>query len=351
MLYPHFRFYKKQDIMNITRLRRFETKLGECVHVLSDGPGADALQQSKAKFVVVGIPEDIGVLGNYGTGGADTAWLPFLQAFCNAQSTDFFSGEDILVLGQFDFSDVKALISANAKNQDELVDACRHAVEKIIDAEVEELIKLIIAAGKIPVVIGGGHNNAYPLIKGAAKALHKSGKTSNAQINVINADAHADYQVMEGRHSGNAFRYAKEDGFLHRYAIVALQENYNSQGMLDELYSNINIQYSTYEDIFIRERLNFRQAVVKAVSFTEEAYTGIELDLDCIHQALSSAATPGGLTVLEARQYMSFLSHHSHIAYLHICEGAAQLTNGQQNAFTGKMICELVIDFIKGNKF
>lgn len=336
--------------MNITRLRRFETKLGECVHVLPDGPAANMLQQSKAKFVVVGIPEDIGVLGNYGIGGADTAWLPFLQTFCNAQSTDFFSGEDILVLGQFDFSDIKALIGANAKNQDELVDACRHAVEKIIDTEVEELIKLITVAGKIPVVIGGGHNNAYPLIKGTAKGLHKAGKTNNTQINVINADAHADYRVMEGRHSGNAFRYAKEDGFLHRYAIIGLHENYNSQGMLDELYSNINIQYSTYEDIFIREKLNFRQALVKAVSFTEESYTGVELDLDCVHQSLSSAATPGGITVLEARQYMSFLSHYSHIAYLHISEGATQLTNGQQNAFTGKLICDLVIDFIKGNK-
>ncbi len=76
--------------MNITRLRRFETKLGECVHVIQEGAVADILQQSKVRFVVLGIPEDIGVLGNYGTGGADTAWLPFLQSFCNVQSTDFF---------------------------------------------------------------------------------------------------------------------------------------------------------------------------------------------------------------------------------------------------------------------
>ncbi len=81
-----------------------------------------------------------------------------------------------MILGQFDFSDVKALIGANAKNQDELVDACRHAVEKIIDPEVEELVKLIAQSGKIPVVIGGGHNNAYPLIKGTAKGLQKSGQ-------------------------------------------------------------------------------------------------------------------------------------------------------------------------------
>ena len=51
--------------------------------------------------------------------------------------------------------------------------AYRHAVHTI-DEEVEPLIKLITAAGKIPIVVGGGHNNAYPLIKGAAKGLHKA---------------------------------------------------------------------------------------------------------------------------------------------------------------------------------
>lgn len=349
MLYPHFRFYKKQDILNITRQRRFETKLGECVHVIQEGPVSEMLALSKARYVIVGIPEDIGVLGNYGVAGADTAWLPFLQAFCNIQSTDFFSGENILLLGQFDFSDVKALIGANAKNQEELADACRHAVEKIIDPEVEELIKLITQAGKTPVVIGGGHNNAYPLIKGAAKGLHKSGKIAATQINVVNADAHADYRVIEGRHSGNAFRYAKEDGFLNRYAVVGLHENYNSQRMLDELYSNIHIQYTTYEDIFIKEKLSLRQALGQAVSFTEDGYTGIELDVDCIQNALCSEAAPIGFTTLQARQYASFLSHHSHVAYLHIAEAAAQLVNGRQNSLMGKLICELVVDFIKGN--
>ncbi|MBX2923121.1 MAG: arginase family protein [Chitinophagaceae bacterium] len=351
MLYPHFRFYSKQDILNITRLRRFETKLGECVHVIQEGTVAEMLLQSKAKYVVVGIPEDIGALGNYDIGGADTAWLPFLQAFCNVQSTDFFSGEEILVLGQFDFSDIKALIGANAKNQEELADACRHAVQKIIDPEVEEIIKLVTQAGNIPVVIGGGHNNSYPLIKGAAKGLYKSGKTNTNQINVINADAHARYRVIEGRHSGNAFRYAKDDGFLNRYVIIGLYENYNSQRMLDELYSDVQIQYTTYEDMFIREKLTLKEAMVQAVSFTGEAYTGIELDMESIQFTPGGVAMPGGFTVLQARQYVSFLSHHSHIAYLHIAGGAAQLANGRQNPFAGKLICDMAVDFMKVNKW
>lgn len=350
MSYPHFKFYKRQDILSITRLRRFETKLGECIQHLQDKPLAEALSQSKARYVVVGIPEDIGVRANYGTGGTETIWLPFLQTLCNMQSTDLFTGEEVILSGYFDFSDVKSLITANAKNQDELIDACRHAVANIIDTEVEDLIKVICAADKIPVVIGGGHNNAYPLIKGTAKGLHKAGKLTHSAISVINADAHSGYRIDEGRHSGNSFRYAMEEGFLRKYAIIGLQENYNSQRVMDDLYSNINIQYVSFEDISLREKLNFRQAIAQAISFTEESFTGIELDMDCIEQMLSSTSNPSGFTALQARQYINFTACYPNIAYLHICEGAAQLSNGQSNAFSAKLVSELVCDFIKGNR-
>ncbi|MBN8786867.1 MAG: hypothetical protein J0I84_07245 [Terrimonas sp.] len=56
MAYPYFKLYKRQDILSITRLRRFETKLGECFQHLPDMPLADALSQSKAQYVIVGIP-------------------------------------------------------------------------------------------------------------------------------------------------------------------------------------------------------------------------------------------------------------------------------------------------------
>ena len=347
MGYPHFRFYKRQDILSITRLRRFETKLGECLQTANSTALQESLLQSKAAFVLIGIPEDIGVLANCGTGGADTAWLPFLKAFCNIQSTDVFTGEEAIALGHFDFSDIKSMIVSNAKNEEELVDACRHAVANIIDTEVEALMKLVTVAGKTPVVIGGGHNNAYPLIKGTAKGLHKAGKIATARLNVINADAHADYRVMEGRHSGNGFRYAKQEGFLNRYAVIGLHENYNNQGMLEELYNDVTIQYSTIENIYIREKLNFRQAVVQAISFTEDHYTGIELDMDSIAEMLSSGAGPSGFTSLHARQYISLTGSYTKVAYLHICEGAEQLANGQANPLAGKFISELVSDFIK----
>jgi formiminoglutamase len=343
----HFKFYSKEDILSLTKIRRFETKLGERVCSLQkEGEWPQVLTQSKAKYVVVGIPEDIGVRANYGNGGSDTAWLPFLSSFLNTQSNDFLTGEDILVLGHFDFGDIQYLIDSNAYNEEEKIAAYRHAVE-IIDAEVEDIIKVIAGCKKIPIVIGGGHNNSYPIIKGTAKGLHKAGITPLSQINSINLDAHTDFRATEGRHSGNGFKYAEEDGYLGKYCIIGVHENYIPQSVLMEVHNNPFVDYITYEEIFIHERKNFIQAVSHATGFTEDTYTGVELDLDCIQDVLSSAATPSGITVLQARQYVTFAAQDAKVAYLHICEGATQLTDGRKNETTGKLISYLVSDFVK----
>lgn len=344
----HFRYYTKQDILNITRLRRYETKLGERLRTIDASADLTLqLAESPAKFALFGIPEDIGIKANHGIGGADTAWLPFLRNFANVQSCDRFSGDELIVLGHFDFSDIEELVDRNAKSQEEKIDAWRHAVANVIDDEVEELVKKIISAGKLPIVIGGGHNNAYPLIRGAAKMLHRLGKSEKAMINAVNVDAHADFRISEGRHSGNGFRYAMEEKYLHRYAVVGLHENYNAQSMMDDLYSNINIQYASFEDIFILEKLNFRQAIAQAFTFTDELYTGVELDLDVIRDTMSSAMSPTGITSIHARQYMVFAAANPNLAYLHICEGATQLDDGRTDEGTGKLISYLVTDFIK----
>lgn len=343
----HFKFYQKQAVIALTKPRRFETKMGERIQTANGGEWPNVLHNATAKYVIIGIPEDIGVKANLGMGGADTNWTSFLQAYLNTQSNDFCSGEDTLLLGHFDFGDIKYLIENNALNEQEKVDAYRHAVHTI-DEEVEQLIKTITSSGKFPIVIGGGHNNAYPLLKGAAKGLYKLNEIPLAQVNAINLDAHADYRTMEGRHSGNAFKYAENDGYLGKYSIVGLHENYISQNVLVDIYNNPFMQYSTYEDIFLRERKSFMQAVGQAVDFTHDNYTGIELDMDAIQNTLCSASTPTGISALLARQYITYTARHARAAYLHICEGATQIADGRKDENTGKLISYLVTDFIKG---
>ncbi len=238
------------------------------------------------------------------------------------------------------------MIDTTAKGDDERIEAYRHAVNSI-DEEVEQLAKLITEAKKVPIVIGGGHNNSYPLIKGAAKGWHKAGITPLAQINCINLDAHADYRPMEGRHSGNAFRYAEEDGYLQKYCVIGLHENYIQQNVWVDMVNNPFIDCITFEDIFVHEKRTFMQAVVHATGFAEDTMTGLDIDLDGIQNTLSSAMTPVGIQPIHARQFVSFAASDVTPAYLHICEGATRLSDGRTDATSGKLISYLVSDFVK----
>ena len=204
-----------------------------------------------------------------------------------------------------------------------------------------------MTSGKIPIVIGGGHNNAYGNIKGAALGLQEAGKIKKAQINVINFDAHADFRALEGRHSGNGFSYAMHEGFLNKYGMLGLHQNYMYQSMLDTIHKNKNIQAHFFEDIFVTQKIALEQATEILLYFTRNGYSGIEIDLDAIENVLSSAVSPCGFSSTQARQFIHQTAVKNKIAYLHICEGAVELENGQKSSTIGKLISYLVSDFVK----
>jgi formiminoglutamase len=164
------------------------------------------------------------------------------------------------------------------------------------------------------------------------------------QLNCINVDAHSDYRPTEGRHSGNAFRYAEEDGFLNKYCVIGLHENYIQQNVWNDFVNNPTNDLITYEDIFVHEKRNFIQAIVHACTFTDDGFVGVELDVDCIENIQSSAVTPCGIKTNDARQYLSFVAQNAKCAYLHICEGVQT-----EGTHTGKLISYLVTDFIKSH--
>ena len=80
--------YSKKDIEHLTRKRTNEIKIGEDVIVLQADNWEIDLLNSSCKFVLLGIPEDIGVRANYGRGGAHTAWKPALDSFLSQQSNE-----------------------------------------------------------------------------------------------------------------------------------------------------------------------------------------------------------------------------------------------------------------------
>ncbi len=330
------------DLARITNHRSGEIKFGEkMVIVPKDRNVAEFLVETEAKYVLFGIPEDIGVRANYGSAGTASAWQSAISAICNIQNNRFCKGSKVLVLGTLNVaSEMRAVLNLdflNSNDRKKLSDL----VEKI-DKEVCHIISVIVSAGKIPIVIGGGQNNAYGNIKGTALAKGK-------QVNAINFDAHSDFRILEGRHSGNAFSYAFEEGFLKRYFIFGLHESYTTKSVLDRLKSESRVRFVTYDEINIRKRKVFQIEMESAMAFVNTDHYGLEIDLDAIPGIASHGMTISGFSVEEARQFVTHFAANPNVAYLHICEGAPALADATNSHLIGNLIGYLVTDFIKAH--
>lgn len=334
--------YIKKDIEQLVRSRKQEEKIGEqCRYAASAGSWEEDMRDSGCRFVLLGIPEDIGVKANYGRGGAHTAWKPALESFLNQQGNAFLDGSSLFILGHIHVDDLMAEASGLSIKTVSDVETLRKLVARL-DDRVSAVIERIVACGKIPVVVGGGHNNAYPIIKGCSLAQHKA-------VNVINCDPHSDFRPLEGRHSGNGFSYARHENYLSRYSVFGLHEQYNTAQVLrDFTTQNASLFYTTYEDIFVRESKSFSEALNQNIGFVKAGDTGVEIDLDAITNVPSSAKTSSGISPVQARQYAYQCGKQLSVLYFHIAEGAPVLSHIKADNKTGKLIAYLITDFIKG---
>lgn len=305
---------------NLVAVREGETKAGQKMKA------SESLADAEVKYVVLGISEDIGPQSNGGFPGSDTAFSCFVKRFVNVQSNAFFSGDSVGIIGE-----IKSLIKYENAEQG------RKAVAELDDFVVQVLTPYV-ESGLIPIVIGGGHNNAFPLIKTVSQALEKS-------IGVINFDPHADFRPLEGRHSGNPFSYAFHETFMDFYAVFGLHQNYNSQFILDELAKNEML--FSFQDDYLSGVADFQEDLEHFFEIISQKTYGMELDMDSIAYMPSSAFSPSGMTLEQARKYVIKLASSTEVAYFHLPEAAPK--NSQEEAVVGKALTYLVTDFIKSN--
>ncbi len=331
----------EEKLHKITSFRKGETKFGERILTVPDEVSVDDfLQNTDAKFVLFGIPEDVGVKANFGRTGTASAYENTLKSLANIQHNRFAKGYNLIVLGHIDTEIYQEKAkNLNPDNKEELKEL-RNVVSQI-DKEISHLVSVIVKNGKIPIVIGGGHNNSYGIIKGTTLAKARP-------INSINFDAHTDFRALEGRHSGNGFSYAYEEGFLNKYFIFGIHENYTPKSVFQKIKENsARIKYNTYEQMAIRKEKSFSEELDFSLEFIGNTDFGIEIDLDSIESLPSSAMTLSGFSVEKLRRFLHFFASDSKVSYLHICEGAPDLSDEKNPNLVGKLIAYLVTDFMK----
>jgi formiminoglutamase len=296
-----------------TTLRVGETRLGQVVHTYST--------ETTCRYVILGIEESVGPALNLGLPGAEHAFQAFLKRFLNMQSTTYLSGNDIMIAGTISFA-------SNASSEELSIEA--------LDKLVESVLQPFVSQNITPIVIGGGHNNALPIIRAISKA-------KDVKLGIINMDPHGDCRTTEKRHSGNSFSFGFQEDLIRYYAVIGLHPQYNNAYILDFLKKN-RCGFTLFDDYIVGKRDLLTDLYNEKSHLESIGHYGIELDLDAIQDMPSSAFTPSGFSLNEARMFVKTLANSSKCRYLHLPEGAPR--NEQEEKIVGKALAYLAWDFI-----
>ncbi|MGM7448352.1 arginase family enzyme [Idiomarina loihiensis] len=328
-------------------VREQETKIGQAIRVLSEqGTYEESLAaawEDGQRVALVGIPESIGVRANLGRAGADDGWQAFLKSFLNLQKTGLLSTHEMLLVGAVNCDDLNEkaaeLDATDAHDLATLRELCAQ-----VDARVEKILTPLFEQGFEVIVIGGGHNNAYPLLK----SLHK---VTEEACGAVNLDPHADFRPREGRHSGNGFSYAYMEGALEFYHIVGLHQGKNSASSLRQL-QDAGMRYHTLHRLYERPFVEVMDEVVaKAVSWQRPL--GIEVDVDALNAVPASAVNYVGLSLGQGFQYVKRLAEVNEARYLHLAEAAPSLCStgfDEGMKICGQLLSELTTAYLHGRE-
>jgi formiminoglutamase len=335
-----FSAFTQQHCDTLLNLRPNETKIGQQVYLasaeLSLGQNALDAKSSGAQFAIIAIAEDVGPRANLGRGGADDAFVTSMKQLLNLQSNRFLNGNECAILGQISLD---TPLPATAT-----IEQLRQATAQLDDIVIAA-ISQIMQAGLEPIVIGGGHNNAYGLLM-ATKA------TTGLPVAAVNLDPHSDFRPREGRHSGNGFSYAAANGALDHYHILGLHELKNSEVTLEQL-SLFGATWHSFQQIWVRRELPL-DTVLKQIATSlnqTQLPVALELDVDVIANMPSSAATFAGIPLLDACHYVHYIAKHCPCHYAHFAETApachhAGVEAGYRDA--GQALSELIYAYIQG---
>jgi formiminoglutamase len=155
------------------------------------------------------------------------------------------------------------------------------ADQHLLAAEVAKALK----TGKIPVILGGGHETSYGHFLGYVEA--------KMEVSILNWDAHPDVRPLKAGkgHSGSPFRQAAEhpSGMLKHYSVMGLQPQSVAVAHLEYLHLK-GYQYVWAKDL----SPDIIQDMIDKASID----TMMTIDLDVIDQSYApgvSAPNAAGL--------------------------------------------------------
>lgn len=282
---------------------------------------------AQVSCTIIGVPQHIGVERNRGRPGAENGPTEIRRALYKLSASSFAD----LVLGDefylFDVGDIETQ---------------GKTLEQIHDA-LYDLVADVISNGSIPIVLGGGHDVAWP-------TMHALIARSNP-FGVINIDAHADVRPLHDdarAHSGSAFRQllnVQDSSLIDKgFVEFGLQEVTVSAAHMNFVADNGGRVYLLDE---IRDQgvLSLFRDVLDSMS---GARLYVSLDMDAFASAFSpgvSAPSADGFLPGEIGPCLRLLGRHYNLQAFDVVEVNP---NYDVDNRTSKLAAVMIMQLISG---
>jgi len=252
---------------------------------------------SQKQSALIGFPDDKGVYNNGGRPGAAEGPAKFRSWFAQPK------GVHAVQATVHDAGDHEIFGSAIARSHDSA--AC--------------LVRDQQQTYGTTLIVGGGHDYAFPHLKGVANALDKEQK-----LGCINIDPHFDLRPCPDKIlSGSPFYMALEAGLMNGRDLVefGIQRHCNGADLWEYARNNQVKAYS-FEDLRFGHTIDaFRQALYELSHHCDALV--ISLDLDSISMAYApgvSAPAVEGFTPSEILEMMKLAARTEQVVSLGIYE-------------------------------
>ncbi|PIE68098.1 MAG: agmatinase [Deltaproteobacteria bacterium] len=254
-----------------------------------------------ADVAVLGVPNDMG--GQYRSGSR------FGPRAIREASTLFSFGHG----GAYDHEDDKTYLTAEQVKIVDIGDAdIVHTDQAQSHANTEKAVRKILAAGAMPLVLGGDHAITAPVLKAFDQ---------ETPIYVVHIDAHLDF--VDERHGvryghGNPMRRASEMDHIQGITHLGIR-NVSSSNRKD--YQAAVDAGSRYRSVRQFRQMGTQKVLDELIPKNGNYY--VTIDIDCFDPSIApGTGTPshGGFLYYEILEFLAGLAEHGQIKGMDLVE-------------------------------
>ena len=299
-----------------------DRRLGELVHRGKMSSVRDS------DVVIIGVPEDRGILANKGRAGA-------------AKGPDDVRRRLYKLTPGFnmDLDRIRVIDAGNISTKGLTLEEVHLALQ--------EAVSDAVSRGGIPLVIGGGHDLTYPGLAG----LVRGAGLKKDSLGLINVDSHLDVRTDEnGINSGTSFYRA-----LTQLPNKALSGSAFVEFGIQELYNSpyyYNWVKKQGGNVFTLKEVSERvmESFIQALSIVSKKgrTVALSLDIDAVRSTEApgaSASNPSGLKAPELDKIAYLAGRSPQIRYLDIMEVSPPL---DQDHRTASLAASSIFWFLRG---